>query len=149
MLLVVMPRPIPVALPLASLSPVALVPSPPVATMPLPVPLPVAAMAERTDAKVLRFGQGGDVQAIEVQIDEELRPSFVLLSPWGRVAVRLGVRGAHNVSNALAAATAALGLGLSLEQVAVGLESAVTSPLRMDLQQMASGATQGQASCAT
>jgi UDP-N-acetylmuramoyl-tripeptide--D-alanyl-D-alanine ligase len=103
------------------------------------VPL-VAAMAERTDAKVLRFGQGGDVQAIEVQIDEELRPSFVLLSPWGRVAVRLGVRGAHNVSNALAAATAALGLGLSLEQVAVGLESAVTSPLRMDLQQMASGA---------
>jgi UDP-N-acetylmuramoyl-tripeptide--D-alanyl-D-alanine ligase len=46
----------------------------------------------------------------------------------------------HNVSNALAAATAALGLGLSLEQVAVGLESAVTSPWRMDLQTMPSGA---------
>ena len=103
------------------------------------VPL-VAVMAERTQANVLRFGQGGDVQALEVQLDAELRPSFLLLSPWGNVAVRLGIRGVHNVSNALAAATAALGLGLSLEQVAVGLESAVTSPWRMDLQTMPSGA---------
>ena len=103
------------------------------------VPL-VAAMAERTQANVLRFGQAGDVQAVEVQLDGELRPSFLLLSPWGNVAVRLGIRGVHNVSNALAAATAALGLGLSLEQVAVGLESAVTSPWRMDLQTMPSGA---------
>jgi UDP-N-acetylmuramoyl-tripeptide--D-alanyl-D-alanine ligase len=103
------------------------------------VPL-VAAMADRTEANVLRFGQGGDVQAVQVQVDAELRPSFLLLSPWGQVAVRLGIRGVHNVSNALAAATAALGLGLSLEQVAVGLESAVTSPWRMDLQTMPSGA---------
>ncbi len=103
------------------------------------VPL-VAAMADRTQANVLRFGQGGEVQALEVQLDGELRPSFLLLSPWGNVAVRLGIRGVHNVSNALAAATAALGLGLSLEQVAVGLESAVTSPWRMDLQTMPSGA---------
>ncbi|CAB5000361.1 unannotated protein [freshwater metagenome] len=103
------------------------------------VPL-VAAMADRTQANVLRFGQGGDVQAPEVQLDGELRPSFLLLSPWGNVDVRLGIRGVHNVSNALAAATAALGLGLSLEQVAVGLESAVTSPWRMDLQTMPSGA---------
>jgi len=103
------------------------------------VPL-VAAMADRTQANVLRFGQGGDVQAVQVQVDTELRPSFLLLSPWGNVAVRLGIRGVHNVSNALAAATAALGLGLSLEQVADGLALAATSPWRMDLQTMPSGA---------
>jgi len=100
----------------------------------------VAGMAQRTDARVLCFGQGGDVQAIDVQIDDELRPRFVLVSPWGQVELRLAIRGAHNVSNALAAAAAALGLGLSLEQVAAGLELASSSPWRMDLQPMANGA---------
>ena len=44
-------------------------------------------------------------------------PSFRLRSPWGEAEVRLGVRGVHNVDNALAAAAVGLFLGLSIEQV--------------------------------
>ncbi len=99
----------------------------------------VAAMAVRSAAPVLRFGAGGDVRASDIEVDVELRPSFVLESPWGSAAVHLGIRGVHNVSNALAAATAALGLGVPLERVVQGLESSGSSPWRMDLQRASSG----------
>ena len=99
----------------------------------------VAAMAARSAAPVLRFGEGGDVRASGVEVDVELRPSFVLESPWGSAPVHLGIRGVHNVSNALAAATAALGLGVPLERVVQGLESSRSSPWRMDLQRASSG----------
>ena len=99
----------------------------------------VAAMAARSAAPVLRFGAGGDVQATGVEVDVELRPSFRLESPWGSAPVHLGIRGVHNVSNALAAATAALGLGVPLDRVVVGLESSGSSPWRMDLQRASTG----------
>ena len=44
-----------------------------------------------------------------VEIDVELRPSFELQSPWGGAGPLAG-GGLHQVSNALAAATAALAL---------------------------------------
>lgn len=103
------------------------------------VPL-VAAMASRSSARVVTFGEGGDVQAHDVQVDAELRPSFRLTSPWGEARVGLGVRGVHNVDNALAAATVALFVGLSLDQVVAGLASSDQSPWRMDLQVAPGGA---------
>ena len=99
----------------------------------------VAAMAARSAAPVLRFGEGGDVRASGVEVDAELRPSFLLESPWGSAPIRLGIRGVHNVANALAAAAAALGLGVPLERVVAGLESSGSSPWRMDLQRASSG----------
>lgn len=86
-----------------------------------------------------RAGVAADVTADAVQLDDELRPSFRLCSPWGSVPVRLPVRGEHNVGNALAAAAAGLAAGLSLDEVAVGLGSAKGSPSRMDLQRAPSG----------
>ena len=69
-------------------------------------------MAEMTEADVLTFGiDAGDVRATAVVLDDELRPSFVLDTPWGRAAVRLEARGLHNVANAAAAAAAAVVLG--------------------------------------
>jgi UDP-N-acetylmuramoyl-tripeptide--D-alanyl-D-alanine ligase len=103
------------------------------------VPL-VAAMASRTNARVLGFGDGGEVHAVDVSVDDELRPRFSLRSPWGAVDVRLGVRGVHNVDNALAAAAAALWLGVTPEEVAAGLEVSELSPWRMDLRTAPSGA---------
>ncbi len=99
----------------------------------------VAAMAARSAAPVLRFGEGGDVRASGVEVDVELRPSFRLESPWGSGSIHLGIRGVHNVANALAAAAAALGLGVPLERVVAGLESSGSSPWRMDLQRASSG----------
>jgi len=100
----------------------------------------VAAMAGRTAARVLAYGERGEVRAEAVELDGELRPSFLLRSPWGGAEVSLAVRGAHQVGNALAAAAAALACGVPLEAAAVGLGAAAMSPLRMDLRRTASGA---------
>ncbi|MCB0971974.1 MAG: UDP-N-acetylmuramoyl-tripeptide--D-alanyl-D-alanine ligase, partial [Acidimicrobiales bacterium] len=82
----------------------------------------VAAMANRTEATVVTFGQeGGDVRAEQVTLDEHLHPTFVLWSPWGAMDVRLAIAGRHQVINALGAAAAALVVGVPLERVAEGL----------------------------
>jgi UDP-N-acetylmuramoyl-tripeptide--D-alanyl-D-alanine ligase len=101
----------------------------------------VAAMAARAPGMVLTFGTAsGDVRAGGVTLDAELRPRFRLLSPWGEADVRLGVRGEHQVANALAAAAAALACGMGPEEVVVGLESAELSPWRMELARTPEGA---------
>lgn len=95
----------------------------------------VSAMASTTDATVVTFGTAGqgDVRATGIELDGELRPSFVLDSPWGQVPVRLAVAGRHHVTNALGAAAAALAMGASPEAVAHGLGGARLSAMRMDL----------------
>jgi UDP-N-acetylmuramoyl-tripeptide--D-alanyl-D-alanine ligase len=93
----------------------------------------VAALARRTRAQVVRFGEGGDVRAERLVLDDELRPSFRLVSPWGTVELRLGVRGAHMVDNALAAAATALSCDVPLATLPDALASAALSPWRMDL----------------
>lgn len=100
----------------------------------------VLAMATRTQASVLTYGVGGDVTAVDIVLDAELRASFRLRSPWGEEAVRLAVRGHHQVSNALAAAAGALAAGAPLAAVAEGLGRAELSPWRMDLRRTPSGA---------
>jgi UDP-N-acetylmuramoyl-tripeptide--D-alanyl-D-alanine ligase len=105
----------------------------------------VAAMATRTTARVLTFGRGDhpggvDLWAEDVTLDDDLRPRFVLHSPWGRAPLHLAVRGRHNVANALAAAGAALLAGVPLDGLARGLEHADLSAGRMDLRRALSGA---------
>ena len=86
----------------------------------------VAAMAERTRpgccaveaAGAHRHSRRLDVWASDVTMGDDLRPRFRLHSPWGEVDVHLGVRGGHNVTNALAAAGAALAVGVDLASVA-------------------------------
>ncbi|CAN5566888.1 UDP-N-acetylmuramoyl-tripeptide--D-alanyl-D-alanine ligase [soil metagenome] len=94
----------------------------------------VAAMASATAATVVTFGvRGGEVRAEGVDLDGDLRARFTLRSPWGTAAVHLGVAGAHQVTNALGAAAAALALGADVEAVAAGLGGAHLSAMRMDL----------------
>lgn len=100
----------------------------------------VAAMARHTPAPALTFGAAGEVRAEDVRVGADLHPAFVLRSPWGQAEVRLGVRGEHNVVNALAAASAALWLGLEPDEVAAGLEAPDTSPWRMELHRTPAGA---------
>jgi len=100
----------------------------------------VAAMRSASAAAVLTYGiVQGDVRACDLVVDHELRPSFRLASPWGSVAVRLTVRGAHQAANAAAAAAAGLALGVPLEDVAAGLGRARSSPWRMELNRSLDG----------
>lgn len=93
----------------------------------------VAAMAERTSAPVLTFGNAGDLRAQNVGIGDDLRPRFELVTPWGNADIELAARGRHNVSNALAAAAASMSVGSTLSDVARGLAESSISPWRMEL----------------
>lgn len=93
----------------------------------------VASMASRTAADVVTFGADGDVRAESVVLDDELVPRFVLVAPQGRADIVLGARGTHLVDNALAAAAAALAIGVPIGAVVAGLAEPVLSPMRMAL----------------
>ena len=100
----------------------------------------VAAMSDRTTARSLTFGVGGgDIRASNIVIEDDLRVRFDLHSEWGSASIRLGVRGVHHVSNALAAAGLALLWDVPMTDVVDGLEQAALSPWRMELHVSRSG----------
>ena len=112
----------------------------------------VLAMAERTAARVVTFTASPHtraprmpqppVRAADIRLDELGRPSFTLLTPEGSAPVTLRLHGAHNVPNALAAATLARELGMDLDGIADGLGAAVArSRWRMEVHQRADGVT--------
>ena len=100
----------------------------------------VAAMADRTPARVVTFGTGGDVRAEDVSLGRDLRPSFRLVSPWGETRVDLEARGTHMVDNALAAAAAALACDVPVDALPAALAAASLSPWRMEVVELPSGA---------
>ncbi|WP_305806083.1 UDP-N-acetylmuramoyl-tripeptide--D-alanyl-D-alanine ligase [Stenotrophomonas sp. YIM B06876] len=73
----------------------------------------------------LRFGleHTADVRALQIVADAQ-GSRFVLATPAGEAAVQLQLPGRHNILNALAAASLALGAGIGLLQVAEGLARA-------------------------
>lgn len=103
----------------------------------------VAAMAERTAARVLSFGlgPGAEVRAEGISLDGEGRPHFKLRTPSGGAESSLPVPGQHLVPDALAAAAAGHALGLEPEGIAAGLREAVLSPMRMQVQRRVDGLT--------
>jgi UDP-N-acetylmuramoyl-tripeptide--D-alanyl-D-alanine ligase len=91
----------------------------------------VAAMADQTQARVVRVGRDvhgccgeADVWAGPVTLDALARPRFTLHTAGRETDVALAVHGDHQVSNALCAAAVALECGASLEQVAAALAAA-------------------------
>jgi UDP-N-acetylmuramoyl-tripeptide--D-alanyl-D-alanine ligase len=103
----------------------------------------VAAMAERTSARVLHFGRGpgAEVRADGISLDGDGHAHFKLRTPGGAAEVRLPAPGEHLVQDALAAAAAGHALGLEPEGIAAGLRGAALSPMRMQVQRRADGLT--------
>jgi UDP-N-acetylmuramoyl-tripeptide--D-alanyl-D-alanine ligase len=97
-------------------------------------------MAATPRARVLTYGERGEVRAEAVRLRDDLTSEFRLCSPWGQVDVLLAARGRHNVDNALAAVSAGLALGVSIDAIPAALATALLSPWRMDLQCTPSGA---------
>ena len=100
----------------------------------------VLAMARRTRARVVTFGEGGDVVAGNVVIHDDLTSTFTAKTPWGSATVVLGARGAHNIDNALAALAVAGVSGVALDAAVVGLRKPNWSPWRMELHRTPHGA---------
>jgi len=103
----------------------------------------VAAMADRTVARVVTFGQGpaAEVRAEAVTLDGDGRASFTLVTPAGTAEVTLPAPGEHLVSCALAAAAAAAVVGVGPAEVAAGLATATLSPMRMQVRRRPDGLT--------
>ncbi|MGH3517201.1 MAG: UDP-N-acetylmuramoyl-tripeptide--D-alanyl-D-alanine ligase [Haloechinothrix sp.] len=102
----------------------------------------VAAMAERTQARVVLVGESpaAEVRAVDVQLDEQARASFRLVSPSGEAAVRLPLHGEHQVGNALVAAAIALELGSTVHELAERLGTVqLRSERRMEVTTRADG----------
>ncbi len=102
----------------------------------------VAAMAARTAARVVTFGEspGADYRASDISLDRLGRPRFTLTTPAGSALTELRLSGAHNVTNALAAAGLAAELGMSTDAIADGLSRAsAASKWRMEVTERADG----------
>jgi UDP-N-acetylmuramoyl-tripeptide--D-alanyl-D-alanine ligase len=101
----------------------------------------VRKMASLSACPVLGYGVGADaeVRADDVALDRDLRARFRLSSPWGRAEVRPALHGVQQVSNALAAAAAALWCGVPIEAVAAALAVSPGSPMRMDVHHVPGG----------
>jgi UDP-N-acetylmuramoyl-tripeptide--D-alanyl-D-alanine ligase len=96
----------------------------------------VAAMASRTEQKVMTFGEApsADVRAGEPKLDGDGRAAFTLQLDGEQHLIQLQLVGEHHVANALAAATVARALGLTPQQIADGLNAAtLVSSARMEV----------------
>jgi UDP-N-acetylmuramoyl-tripeptide--D-alanyl-D-alanine ligase len=86
----------------------------------------VARMAERSDAPVLWFGDqpSARVRAADVTVDENSCAGFTLSVDGVEARAQLRFVGEHQVSNALAAAAVCTGVGMTVPEIAAGIDAA-------------------------
>ena len=104
----------------------------------------VRAMAERTAGRVVTTGwdPGADVRAEDLTFSDTGYPRFRLVAGAASESITLRVLGEHQVANALAAAAAALALGMALPEIAAALsEAGPRSRWRMELTERPDGVT--------
>ena len=97
-------------------------------------------MGRAAGRRVGTFGLDGTVSADDVTTDGH-QTTFTLRTDHATAPVRLRALGQHNVTNALAAAGAALAVGLDAERVADGLAAYRGVERRFDLHGSARGVT--------
>ncbi|MGI5817503.1 MAG: UDP-N-acetylmuramoyl-L-alanyl-D-glutamate--2,6-diaminopimelate ligase [Armatimonadota bacterium] len=92
-----------------------------------------ARIAERASCPVLGYGLGAecDIRAVDVEM-RDAGSTFELRLPSGRARVALGLPGAFNIQNALAAAAAAEAMGFGAEAIAAGLSAMDAVPGRFE-----------------
>lgn len=98
--------------------------------------------AERAHGRrILRFGleASADISARDIRATDD-GTRFVLVTPAGDTDIDLQLPGRHNVSNALAAAGLALGVGVSLDAISAGLGAARSVAGRLISHRLGNGA---------
>ncbi|RMI29125.1 UDP-N-acetylmuramoyl-tripeptide--D-alanyl-D-alanine ligase [Nocardia stercoris] len=104
----------------------------------------VAAMADRTTARVVMVGQAAnaDVRATDIQLDDRARARFTVHADGKQLPVRLAVHGEHQIGNALTAIAVALACGATVEDAVAAVSGAeIASAHRMDVRTRADGVT--------
>ncbi|MBW4033571.1 MAG: UDP-N-acetylmuramoyl-tripeptide--D-alanyl-D-alanine ligase [Acidobacteria bacterium] len=103
----------------------------------------VLAMRSITSGPVLTFGlsESADVRVLDLAMDRLGRPSFTLRTADATVRAELPLVGAHQALNAAAAAAAGLAVGIPLDAAANSMATASLSRWRLELRELANGAT--------
>jgi UDP-N-acetylmuramoyl-tripeptide--D-alanyl-D-alanine ligase len=100
----------------------------------------VEAMGSQCACPVVGYSAAGiaeaEVRAESVTLSDGLQPRFRLVTPWGEGDVVLSLAGVQQVSNALAAAAAALWCGVGFDEVADALGSVEAPALRMEVRRV-------------
>ena len=97
-------------------------------------------LAGRQKGRMVSFGfsEKADVRGVGFRVEAGVS-AMEIRTGDSRFQVRLSVQGAHNGANALAAAAAALSLGVAPGEVAAGLASFTPVPLRSELRTLPNG----------
>jgi UDP-N-acetylmuramoyl-tripeptide--D-alanyl-D-alanine ligase len=100
-------------------------------------------LARKCRCDVLWYGQseGAAVRAGGIKMDGLQGSSFTLATPLGESPCLLPLPGAHNVSNALAAAAVGHRLGMQPEEIARGLGAACLTGMRLEVKAGIRGST--------
>ncbi len=103
----------------------------------------VSAMAERTSAPVLTFGESDDGEPTftvsDIQLDAELKPTFVVTFEGQSNHVSLEARGAHMAVNATTAIAAAVAAGVAFDDACRQVAAGGLSPWRMEVSRTPTG----------
>jgi UDP-N-acetylmuramoyl-tripeptide--D-alanyl-D-alanine ligase len=96
-----------------------------------------AVLKKKFSGRVRSFGidKQADVRASDLRQGQDCT-DFMIESNGTRANVRVRAVGRHNISNALAAAAAALAMGTSLDEVKEGLEAFLPVAMRSELKQV-------------
>lgn len=98
----------------------------------------VAPLLGTSPARCVTFGNGeGDFRAADLRFGDET--NFVMVTPEGNEPVRLHILGRHSVTNALAAAAAAVAVGTELGDVAEALSNFRPPSWRMEVVPLENG----------
>ncbi len=94
-------------------------------------------LKKKYNGRVLSFGidKKSDVRAWEIRPERDFT-EFMIGSNGSTVSVRLRAVGKHNIYNALAAAGAALAVGMSIDAVKEGLNDFIPVAMRSELRQV-------------
>ena len=101
----------------------------------------VVRVASDFPGRRIEFGRGREVQARATRDDGVAGLTFALEVAGRTATVRLQTAGMHNVSNALAAAAVAHGLGVDVKTIAAGLAATAPAAMRMQVIRLANGTT--------
>ena len=99
-------------------------------------------LKNKLKAKVICFGKGGDVSSFQEKFIRTEKTAFILIfdrNYKNRIRVEIPIVGLHFVENALAAASVAKSLGISLENIKNGLQSYKPPEHRMSIVELKSG----------
>jgi UDP-N-acetylmuramoyl-tripeptide--D-alanyl-D-alanine ligase len=93
-------------------------------------------LADKRVQTVSTHRTDADFYAQEIILNPDSMAEFTLVTPQGKMAIRLSVIGMHNVANAIAAAAICLTLGATLDEVAQGLSRLSNIKGRVEISQL-------------